>query len=205
MRLVAAAMTVGILFAPEARAGDEEWALARSEDGVEVYTRDVGGSALKEFRATAVVPAPLAQVVAWWRDPTTYTRWIYRCVEARRVEGAAGAWGNYLKFDFPFPASDRDVVLRARLLEESAGSVVYEGGNVDGLVPPVTDLVRIPSVRSRWEFRAQGEGATAVVYRQHMDAGGSLPAFILNQAAVDSPFGTLRGLARYAAEVAAGP
>ena len=31
-----------------------------------------------------------------------------------------------------------------------------------------------------------------------MDAGGRLPAFILNRAAVDNPYKTLRGLARYA-------
>jgi hypothetical protein len=198
LRRITAVGIAGILFAAGSSTGDEDWALATSEDGVEVYTRDVTGSALKEFQATAVVPAPLTQVVAWWRDPTTYTRWIYRCVEARRVEGVAGDWGNYLKFDFPFPASDRDVVLRARLLEESASAVVYEGGNADGLVAPVEGLVRIPSLRSRWEFRAQGGSATAVVYRQHMDAGGRLPAFILNQAAVDSPLGTLRGLVRYA-------
>jgi hypothetical protein len=189
---------VGALLASTPRAEEEGWVLAKSRDGVEVYTRDVPGSPLKEFRATGVIPAPLAEVVAWWRDASTFTQWIDSCVEARRVEGAAGAWGNYLKFDFPFPASDRDVVLHARLLEESESARVYEGGNVDGLVPPVPGVVRVPSVRSRWEFRARGETATAVVYRQHLDPGGRLPAFILNRAAVDNPFETLRGLARYA-------
>jgi hypothetical protein len=64
----------------------------------------------------------------------------------------------------------------------------------------VPGLVRVPRTRSRWEFRAQGENATAVVYQQHLDPGGMLPAFILNRAAVDNPLGTLRGLARYAEE-----
>ena len=158
----------------------------------------VGGSASREFRASAVVPAPLAEVVAWWRDPSTYTRWINRCAEARRIEVDTGANANYLKFDFPFPASDRDVVVRARKVEESANRVVFEGRNVDGLVPEVSGVVRIAMLRSRWEFRARGDAATEVVYRQHMDAGGRLPAFILKRAAVDSPFQTLRGLIRYA-------
>jgi hypothetical protein len=53
-------------------------------------------------------------------------------------------------------------------------------------------------MRGRWEFTPQGDEATRIVYRQHMDAGGRLPAFILNRAAVDNPIGTLSGLARFA-------
>ncbi len=174
------------------------WVLARRADGVEVYTRDVEGSALKEFRASAVVPAPLAAVVGWWRDPTTYTQWINRCVEARRVEVDSGATANYLRFDFPFPASDRDVVIGAKTLQDSPKQAVFEGRNVDGLVPEVSRLVRIPMLSSRWEFHADGDGATRAVYQQRMDAGGRLPAFLMKRATVDNPFRTLLGQLRYA-------
>jgi hypothetical protein len=179
-----------------AGAQEGDWEFAKRRDGVEVYTRDVSGSAVKEFRATSTVPAPLAEVVSWYTDPTTYTQWIDSCVEAHRVGEASDT--AYFKFNFPFPATDRDVVLRARTVEESPSAVVFEGQNVEGLVPEVDGLVRIQAIRSRWEFRAKGEAETEVVYRQHMDAGGSLPGFILNRAAVDNPIGTLRGLARYA-------
>ncbi len=181
-----------------ASAEADGWVLARRADGVEVYLRDVEGSALKEFRASAVVPAPLAAVVGWWRDPTTYTQWINRCVEARRVEVDSGATANYLRFDFPFPVSDRDVVIGAKTLQDSPKQAVFEGRNVDGLVPEVSRLVRIPMLSSRWEFHADGDGATRVLYQQRMDAGGRLPAFLMKRAAVDNPFRTLLGLIRYA-------
>jgi hypothetical protein len=179
-------------------AAEEDWTLAKSEDGVTVYTRVVSGSPIKEFRATTVVPAPLKDVLRWWRDPSTFPEWINRCVEARRVVGESGATGNHLKFNFPFPASDRDVVIAAKMVEESANHVVYEGSNVEGIVPETRGYVRVPELRSRWEFRAKGEAATEVSYRQHMDAGGRLPAFILNRASIDNPFRTLQGLTRYA-------
>ena len=186
------------LLALPATAEEDDWTLAKREDGVEVYTRSVPNFAVKEFRASAVIPAPMDEVIGWWQDPTTYTEWLDRCAEARRVEDASGVGANYLKFDFPFPASDRDVVLRATLVEESDGTKVFEGSNVDGVVPEQEDAVRISMVRSRWEFRAQGETATQVAYQQHMDPSGMLPAFILNRAAVDNPVNTLRGLIRYA-------
>ena len=103
-----------------------------------------------------------------------------------------------MKFDFPFPASNRDVVLRGQTLEETPQVVVVEVRNVDGLVDETPGVVRIPMIHSRWEFRSRGDAETEVVYRQHMDAGGRLPAFILNRASVDNPYATLRGLARYA-------
>ena len=59
-------------------------------------------------------------------------------------------------------------------------------------------LVRIPMLSSRWEFHADGDGATRVVYQQRMDAGGRLPAFLMKRATVDNPFRTLLGLIRYA-------
>ncbi len=180
-----------------ANAEDDGWTLAKDEDGVQVYTREVAGSQFKEFRATTLVPAPLAAVIAWYGDPSTYPEWIESCVEARRVEDEAGA-ANYLKFDFPFPASNRDVVLRGRPLEETPETVVVEVRNVDGLVAETSGLVRIPMLRSRWEFRSRGDAETEVIYRQHMEAGGRLPAFIVNRAAVDNPYKTLRGLTRYA-------
>lgn len=178
-------------------AGEENgWEHARTKAGVEVHTRAVPGSIFKEFRATGVVPAPMAQVVAWWQDPTTFTQWIDSCVEARIV--GEGVRASYLKFDFPFPASDRDVVLRAVEIESTPDRVVMESRSMDGLVPEVEGLVRIPMMIGRWEFRARDERSTAITYRQHMDAGGRLPAFVLNRAAVDNPIGTLSGLARYA-------
>jgi len=180
-------------------AGEEEgWEHARSTGGVEVYTRHVPGSTFKQFRATGVVPAPLAKVVSWWRDPTTFTQWVNSCVEARRVEVGESGVASYLKFDFPFPASDRDVVLRAVEIEADAKRVVMESRSLDGVVPEVAGLVRMPMMLGRWEFTALDSASTGVVYRQHMDAGGRLPAFVVNRATVDNPIGTLLGLARFA-------
>ena len=199
----AAALLLALL-APAAQALGEdsgmEWTLAKSADGVEVYNRDVPGSAFKELRANALVPAPLREVVAWYQDPSTYPEWIDRCAEARRVETGQGVGANYLRFDFPFPASDRDVVLRARTQVETANEVIFDVENVDGLVPETSGVVRIPLLVARWEFRSHGDGATEVVYRQRMEAGGRLPAFIVNRSSVDSPYGTLVGLARYATQ-----
>lgn len=188
-----------LLLAASGVQAEDDWTLAKSEDGVEIYTREVPGSVFKEFRATVQIPAPLARVVEWYQDPSTYPEWIDRCAEARRVETAGGAPANYLRFDFPFPATDRDVVLRGQPSVQTPTEVVFDVTNVDGAAPETPGVVRIPMIRGRWEFRSHGDDATDVIYSQHMDAGGRLPAFIVNRASVDSPYGTLSGLARYAA------
>ncbi len=174
-RTLGAVAAILALLALEAGAEEDGWELAKSKEGIEVYTRDVEGFEVREFRARAVVPAPMAAVVGWWRDPTTYTRWINRCAEARRIEVESGDNANYLKFDFPFPASDRDVVVRARTVESSTKRMVFEGGNVEGLLPETSGVVRVVMLRIRWEFSSQGDAASVVVYQLHMDAGGSLP------------------------------
>jgi hypothetical protein len=172
-----------VALTPTPVAGEEDdWKHARTKAGVAVHTRAVPGSIFKEFRATGVVPAPMARVVAWWHDPTTFTQWIDSCVEARSVDAGEGVRASYLKFDLPFPASDRDVVLRAVEIESTPDRVVMESRSTDGVVPEVDGLVRIPMMIGRWEFRARDERSTAITYRQHMDAGGRIPAFVLNRA-----------------------
>ena len=188
-----------LLLAASGVQAEDDWTLAKSKDGVEIYTREVPGSVFKEFRATVQIPAPLARVVEWYQDPSTYPEWIDRCAEARRVETADGGPANYVRFDFPFPASDRDVVLRGQPSVQTPTKVVFEVTNIDGAVPETPGVVRIPMIRGRWEFRSHGDDATDVIYSQHADAGGRLPAFIVNRTSVDSPYGTLSGLARYAA------
>ena len=178
-------------------ADDADWHHARSAHGVEVETRAVAGSAFQEFRARTVVPAPLEQVVGWWRDPSTFTSWVNSCMEARAVDAGKDVRATYLRFDFPFPASDRDVVLRAVEIEAGPERVIVESHHVAGAVPEIEGLVRMPAMRGRWQFTAH-PGGTEVIYRQHMDAGGDLPAFIVNRATVDNPIGTLAGLAAYA-------
>ena len=188
-----------LLLAASGVQAEDDWTLAKSKDGVEIYTREVPGSVFKEFRATVQIPAPLARVVEWYQDPSTYPEWIDRCAEARRVETAAGGPANYVRFDFPFPATDRDVVLRGQPSVQTPTKVVFEVTNIDGAVPETPGVVRIPMIRGRWEFRSHGDDATDVIYSQHMDAGGKLPAVLVNRAAVDNPYNPLRGLARYAA------
>lgn len=198
MRIRLALVLLAVGLSHPAVADDEGWEHARSAGGVQVFTREVPGSAFREFRATHTIPASMREVVAWWHDPATFTRWIDSCVEAHRVDAGEGIDASYLKFDFPFPASDRDVVLRSVEIERGPEHIVLESQSLDGVFPAAKGLVRMPRLRGRWEFRALDDATTAVVYRQHMDAGGRLPGFIVNRVTVDNPIGTLLGLARFA-------
>ncbi len=183
--------------AEESEMEDDGWQLARSDERVKVYTRPVEGSPIREFQAQITLEAPLERVTTLYKNTESYPDWVANCVDSRRVKDPRNASRRqaWLRFDMPFPAGDRDVVLRRETKRESPEDTLYHTNSVDGLVPPTEDVVRMPFLRSRWHFEALAPDRTRVTYRQHSDPGGSLPGFLVNWVAVDIPFETLHGLA----------
>ena len=78
-----------------------------------------------------------------------------------------------------------------RRVEYGPERAVYEGKNQVGLAEERDGVVRMPTLKTRWEFEALASG-TRVTMRQHGDPGGRIPKWAINLVTVDIPFNTLR-------------
>jgi len=95
---------------------DTDWVLATEEHGITVYTREVDGSAVKQFKASTSISASLASVLAVMLDSAACSEWIYRCQDATVVKQSSfGDSVVYRTINLPWPVSDRDIVLHKRV------------------------------------------------------------------------------------------
>jgi uncharacterized membrane protein len=181
------------LFAGPLPAADFPWKLKKDERGVQVHVRPVEGSEILEYKGAVTVDRPLQEVVAFYEDAGRMPEWFHQCQESRLLEKKSETEKIlYFALDLPWPVKDRDSVYRRiRTTDSATGRVEYHASVVPGILPEYPGRIRMPAVRGFWRFTPLGENRTEIYYQQHGDAGGHIPAWLINQLAVSIPFHSL--------------
>ena len=176
-----------LLLARSALAG--EWEQFLDEDGVKGYARTVEGSKLIEVRSTILVPARIEVVGAVLRDIEGMARPGQSCTEARYVEKLdRNRYTFYVAYDFPWPVSSRDAVIRAvTRYDLDRGRVISELRAIeDRRVPRRKGHVRITDLTAQFVVEYVSRHRTGVIYTSRTDPAGYLPAFLVNRGAKKS-------------------
>lgn len=173
-----------------------EWQLDRDEDGIQVHTRAVEDSALREFRAEMTIEAGVEPALRLLDDTANLCDWIADCKKSERMEQIDEYTAiNYVQYDQPWPVSDRDMYVRSQAhVNFDEGGAVVELRGLPDYKPEKNGLVRIPYLKGSWRFTPTEDGKTHVVYQAHAKPGGSVPAFLANRAATDAPLETLKNM-----------
>jgi hypothetical protein len=199
-------LAVAALARPAAGDGSHDGAwgeIARDEDVV-VYHRRGDADLLPSRRAVGTIEAGIHDVLAVLSDVEHQVEWTPRCREARvlRREGA-GVTYVYNRTDMPWPAADRDAVLRTetRVLEPGQRILVrFTTDGTAGLVGETAGVVRVPRLEGHYLLSAMGPAATRVEYEIDTDLGGRLPKPVLDWAMREVPLETFIELRRQVIE-----
>lgn len=171
------------------------WKLRTEKDGVIVYTRQVSGSSLLEFKGETVINAPIEDVIAFFNDNSEVPKWYYQCMkkDLLKDEGANSKL-FYFEIDLPSPFATRDAVFRqVESRDPVTGVMTYHMyGVADRGFPVQRKKVRVPFTKTVWTFTPLTSGKTHVIFQQHSDPGGALPKFLVNALVVDIPLQSLR-------------
>ena len=174
------------------------------EDGITVEEESRPGSDLPRLTGTTQMTATPARIAAWLNAPHTFTEWQHNCEEARFVIGPNGDQFTYNRIASPWPVSDRDVVLKSERTDGDDGSIRIVFRSTDDVKVPVPrGAIRMVSLVGSYTLKPV-DGGTHVEYKVDSDPGGSLPSWLVRQAAKDLPYFTLKNL-RARAEVGLPP
>ena len=145
-----------------------------------LYRRQLPDARVAAFRLEGSVDAPIARVLEAQRSG------------AERPDGDGGPRRELLRREgevtltytyMPVPLlADRDLVLRQEHSHDPATGIhrfVWHTVKGEG-PPPPEGVVRIERSEGMWEFTPQGETRTRLVLESLTDAGGSLPAWVVN-------------------------
>lgn len=173
----------------------QAWDIVKSENGIQVFTRDVAGSNLKEFKAIMTVDVEPDRVLSLIQDGNSMSIWWPDCIESKVISGSGTLdWKVYFMTKVPFPLENRDTINHFMAKKDSNSKVIsIQIKGIPETVPTKSEVVRIPKLTGSWTISPKETG-TEIIYQLHADPGGSIPAFVANSTVVDGPLKTFQAM-----------
>lgn len=185
--ITAMVLTAGLL----GFANANEWKSTKQSNGVEVYTKEVPGSALKAFRGVTRVKASMSSLIAMIEDIPEYKNWMYNIKTSNTVGETTTTDGMVYVVQKAPIITDRDICFEYKVSRTGESIQVEFREKPTGV--PLTDYVRVQYFRGMFKLTPKGNDVE-VVYEVAADPGGSVPATVANTMAVDIPFTTLSNI-----------
>jgi len=184
--------TVGV------HASGENWTLAEEKDGVTVYTREVEDSPFLEVKGTVSLNTGVDRVTELMGDGNGCAEWRKTCKSSKVIEERSEAERVvYLVLDLPWPAADRDLVMRSMTEVDSDAQTATVLLVSDSTLHPPQDYVRAES-EGMFVIKAIDDSKVEFTYIMHTDLGGNLPAGAVNSQLTDATLDELVRLRKLA-------
>lgn len=175
-----------------------EWELARDRKGIKVWTREEPGYPIRAFKAVTVVESSLTALVTLIMDTDRVDQWAYRVmrIEVLARDDDAGTFVIRTETDFPWPLSNRDVVLVGKVSQDERSRVVTirSRSAATGQYPLHPDFLRMPDMVGDWIFRPLSGGRVEVTMIGRANPSGNIPFGVVNLIIHETPYLTLLGL-----------
>lgn len=173
----------------------EDWKQIREKEGIMVFTRSNPDIDFKEFRSSMIVDGTLDQFLSVLYDIEGLSSWGYNVKRASLVSRESDTLQvYYAEAKAPFPYKNRDGVYLNRFKwNSSERKLQVEIEMPEDLIPEKDNLVRMEGYGS-WKVNDIGGGKLEITFQMQIDPGGSIPAWMANMFAGDTPYQTLLGL-----------
>jgi len=175
----------------------EKWELEKDKNGIQVYTRPVKGSDVREYKAYVTIkgkditPEKVLKVI---NDANKFKDWIDKVEYSKLIKQVSPTTNIvYLQIGMPIGISDRDLVLKNVLKKLKNGGYKKEVTSAYNQYPEQEDFIRIKKAYGKWLILPV-KGGVKVVYQFFSEPGGSLPTWVVNMFLVDGPYNTLSNL-----------
>lgn len=192
------AILLALIYSSNAMAREENWQLAKDDNGVSIFTRAVEGSPFLEVKGTVTLNAPFSRVSELMGTGESCAPWRANCKSSQVLEKVSEQERYvYLILDLPWPASDRDLVIHSKTEFDESSRTATVQLNSDSSRHPPQGYVRAES-RGRFMITARSTGRVEFTYTMHTELGGNLPPKTVNSRLVEIAFDELTSLRKLA-------
>jgi len=175
-----------------------DWQLQKRDNRISVYTREVKGSPYLAVKAIALIDAPIARVAQFLGDGDGCSQWRAMCKSSRVIDRPSQQERRvYLVLDFPWPVSDRDVVMHSATEIDPQSLTATVRLQSDSSQYPEDEYVRAEST-GRYILRPVGEAQVEFTYIMHTDPGGGLSPELVNSRLTPTTIEDIRRLVQLA-------
>lgn len=177
----------------------ESWKLAKDKDDILIYTKQINGMKIKEFKAYTTINTTVDNLLAVLQDVDNYDKWTVNVKNSALLKKISDDETYiYSEANIPWPFSKRDIINHINIYwsqTRDTATLVIDG--VPDYLPEKKGIIRIPISKGAWHIHQVAEENVAIEYSYAADPGGSIPAWIVNLFIVDGPYKTLLRLKTY--------
>lgn len=186
------------------------WQEVLRDNDIVVFRKKIEGSHVLAYRGEAVVSAPIAKVMTVIIDPNQRAKWTARVKEFKILEEHSPCERTeYMHVNSPFPAKDRDFVVRSKMtFSRQNNKLVVQLRSVEDPRRQVTRAnIRGTIHSSSFSLQPINENTTKIEAEIHADPKGGIPKWLVNRFQKYVPQKSLANLKHYLAnnQIAADP
>lgn len=186
---------LSVLFIALSLFAQDNWKLEKDKNGIKVFTRKTTKASMKESMTEIFVKGTPDQIVKEFKDIENHKTWMHRISTSQLLKKVnENEFQVYYIASAPWPVSNRDIVVYYNIKKEANGNYTIISTGTPNEIPKKSGLVRITKSYSTWELIEQKDGNTKIVYTSLSEPGGSLPEWLVNSSATDTPFNTVAAL-----------
>lgn len=173
---------------------NEGWNFKNEKDGVKVYYKKTDD--VHEIKLVTSLKSSLSALVQLFSEVDDYTKWGYKLSEAKLLKRVSEKeFYYYSKLDFPWPLSDRDLILRTKLEQDSTTKHVTSISTArHDYLPENKDVVRIKTTTTKWTLVPGTGGWVYVEYYINSNPAGNIPDWLVNMAIDVGPRMTIKNM-----------
>ena len=180
----------------------DDWTLVSKDHGIEVYRREVPGSAVIALKGEGIVDAPVWKVASVLLDTKRAPEWVDSLKSSEVVRRLTPtSYVEYNHLGLPILIKDRDFVSEVQIEVSAADrsvTLVYKPTDDPGA--PTTHNVRGEILSGTFRAHAVDTTHTALVAEIHCDPRGALPAWVVNLFQKSWPRHTFEGIRKQVAK-----
>ena len=180
------------------------WKLAKQENGISVYTRELAYSDYPEYRGEMNITANIDELLAFINNGDNCSSWRYKCMQMINLND------NYIYklSNLPWPFRNRYTVMKSSThFDQHTNSYTIELSNIQRSLLPKTIQAQLPApedtVQMRysdgyWRFKLVPASHTIhITYQMHGDADAPIPRQLTHMGVINSAFITLSNLKKH--------
>jgi hypothetical protein len=174
----------------------QNWKFIKEVDGIKIYTRQQENSPVKGFKGELNLDASPEKLQEMITDVKNFDKWDEDVKEMMVFYSEKNkGYKYYLVFDVPWPLTDRDLCLEAKIESNpSTGIITITSQPLFNAIPEKPDKVRITKYSQKWTIQPLGNGQVHLVLEGFVDPAGSIPAWLINMVIANTPLNILKAV-----------
>lgn len=172
------------------------WKQEKDQNGIKVFSSEVANADYKAVKVECTLKGSYSKLISILCNVSHNNEWVYNSKYNTVLK--KNTWQDFIYYTethFPWPMSNRDVVIHLRVLTDSLPKfLIVTGTGEPNYIPAIGDKVRVPHYYANWKVTMPTPQTLKINYVLEADPGGSIPSWLANIFIDKGPYETFKKL-----------